>query len=183
MNAREKTAVRGTREIVAIKSNLISELSTLLRQGAFFIQKFKKEVDFMKRKGILKRMLAGVLACTMFCGMLTGCTEAEKVSYNISEEADNFNIFRRVVVVNVMSDKVLFELDGYFSINSDNVDNQLEITCEVGDGVYKKHFIGLSEMVAYTVEDINGAKVDKYHYEIHYLPEGNVVDFEFKESD
>lgn len=137
----------------------------------------------MKRKGILKRMLAGVLACTMFCGMLTGCTEAEKVSYNISEEADNFNIFRRVVVVNVMSDKVLFELDGYFSINSDNVDNQLEITCEVGDGVYKKHFIGLSEMVAYTVEDINGAKVDKYHYEIHYLPEGNVVDFEFKESD
>ena len=130
-----------------------------------------------------KTLIAIITILTIVTGIFTGCTEAEKVSYNISEEADNFNIFRRVVVVNVISDKVLFELDGYFSIHSDNVDNQLEITCEVGDGVYKKHFIGLSEMVAYTVEDINGAKVDKYHYEIHYLPEGNVVDFEFKESD
>lgn len=38
-------------------------------------------------------------------------------------------------------------------------------------------------MVTYTVEDLSGAVVDKYHYEIHYLPEGNVIDFTFKESD
>lgn len=136
----------------------------------------------MKGRKMLKRMLAVGLSLSLICGLLTGCTEAERVSYNISEEADNFNVFRRVVVVNVMSDKILFELDGFFSINLDGVDNQLEITCETANGVYKKHFIGLSEMVAYTVEDLSGAKVDKYHYEIHYLPKGNVIDFKFKGS-
>lgn len=130
-----------------------------------------------------KKLLSLLLAGTIAVSILTGCTEAERVSKNLKQEADNFNLFRRVVVVNVMSDKILFELDGYFSINVDEDENQLEITCEVGNGVYKKHFIGLSEMVTYTVEDLSGAVVDKYHYEIHYLPEGNVIDFKFKESD
>lgn len=130
----------------------------------------------------LKRITMCFLICVVLV-VFVGCTEAERVSYNVSEEADNFNIFRRVVVVNVMSDKILFELDGYFSLEVDEVENQLEITCEVGDGSYKKHFIGLSDMVAYTVEDLSGAKVDKYHYEMHYLPEGNVVDFKFVQSD
>lgn len=130
-----------------------------------------------------KKLLSLLLAGTIAVSILTGCTEAERVSENLKQEADNFNLFRRVVVVNVMSDKILFELDGYFSINVDEDENQLEITCEVGNGVYKKHFIGLSEMVTYTVEDLSGAVVDKYHYEIHYLPEGNVIDFKFKESD
>lgn len=130
-----------------------------------------------------KKLLSLLLAGTIAVSILTGCTEAERVSENLKQEADNFNLFRRVVVVNVMSDKILFELDGYFSINVDEDENQLEITCEVGNGVYKKHFIGLSEMVTYTVEDLSGAVVDKYHYEIHYLPEGNVIDFTFKESD
>ena len=128
----------------------------------------------------MKKIIA-VLLCVVCIGCLfAGCTEAERVSYNISEEADNFNVFRRVVVVNVMSDKILFELDGFFSINVDETENQLEITCQTGKNTYSKHFIGLSTMVAYTVEDLRGAEVDPYHYEIHYLPEGNVINFKFK---
>ena len=118
----------------------------------------------------------------LLIGCLAGCTEAEKVSYNISEEADNFNVFRRVTVINARSDELILELDGYFSIEVDNGDNQLEITCNIGDGKYTKHFIGLNEWVIYTVEDLSGADVDPYHYEIHYLPEGNVIDFKFRES-
>ena len=113
---------------------------------------------------------------------LTGCTEAEKVSYNISEEADNFNVFRRVTVINARSDELILEMDGYFSIHVDNEDQQLEITCQTGEGAYAKHFVGLNEWVIYTVEDLKGAEVDPYHYEIHYLPEGNVVNFKFRES-
>ena len=36
--------------------------------------------------------------------------------------------------------------------------------------IFKKHFIGLSDNVTYTVEDISGSEVDKYHYEINYNP-------------
>lgn len=34
----------------------------------------------------------------------------------------------------------------------------------------KKHFIGLSDNVTYTIEDITGSEVSKYHYEIKYNP-------------
>lgn len=136
----------------------------------------------MKNKRMLKRILAGVVACTMLCGMLTSCTEASRVSYNVSKEAENFNIIRRLVVINSRSDKIIYELEGAFSIEVDHEDNQLEVTCETEKEEYKKHFINLNEWTTYFVEDLSGASVDKYHYEVRYLPEGNVVPFEVKES-
>lgn len=135
---------------------------------------------------IFKRIISTAIAATLLTVTtftFSSCTEVKRVSQNISQEADNFNVFRRVVVINMRSDKVIFELDGYFSIYVDKADNQLEITCETEKDNYKKHFIGLNDWVAYTVEDLSGADVDPYHYEVHYLPEGNVIDFTFKESD
>lgn len=123
-------------------------------------------------------MIFAVMAMTAL--LVTGCTEAERVSQNVSREAENFNVFRRVTVINARSDELVLEMDGYFSIEVDKEDNQLEITCQNGENNYSKHFVGLNEWVIYTVEDLSGADVDPYHYEIHYLPEGNVVDFKFK---
>ena len=131
----------------------------------------------------MKRILAIVTALIIAAVPMTGCTEANRVSQNISSEADNFNVFRRVTVINARSDSLVLELDGYFSINVDSEDSQLEITCRTGANNYTKHFIGLNEWVIYTVEDLSGADVDPYHYEIHYLPEGNVINFEFKGTD
>lgn len=105
-------------------------------------------------------------------GMLTGCQrEAEKVSYNVSQEADNFNVIRRLTVLNARSDKPMFELVAAFSLKVDKQDNQLEITCETGKGEYKKHFVGLNEWTMYVVEDVSGANVSRYHYEVNFLPE------------
>ena len=109
---------------------------------------------------------------------VTGCSalesESDKVSYNVSKEADNFNVTRRLVVINARSDKPVFELIGNFSIEVDKGDNQLEVVCETGKNEYKKHFIGLNDWVIYNVEDLGGAKVSKYKYEINYIPESIV---------
>lgn len=126
-------------------------------------------------------LVAVILSITVIISItLSGCTEAERVSYNVSEEADNFKVFRRVTVINARSDELVLELDGYFSIKVDNTDHQLEVTCRTGENSYTKHFIGLNDWVIYTVEDLSGAIVDPYHYEIHYLPEGNVINFKFR---
>lgn len=105
----------------------------------------------------------------------TGCnaleSEADRVSYNVSQEADNFNVVRRLTVLNARSDKPMFELIGRFSIEVDNNDNQLEVVCETGKNEYKKHFIALNEWTMYVVEDIGGASVSKYQYEVNYIPE------------
>ena len=85
---------------------------------------------------------------------LTGCTEAEKVSYNLSQEADNFNDIRQITVINCLQGDVLFQMTGKMSITADVSDNQLEVVVEDENGEYKKHFIGLSDNVTYVVEDI-----------------------------
>lgn len=102
---------------------------------------------------------------------LCGCTESDKVSHNVSKEADNFNVIRRLTVINARSDKPVFELIAAFSIEVDNEDNQLEIICETGENEYKKHFVSLNEWTIYVVEDVSGAEVDKYRYEVNFLPE------------
>lgn len=101
---------------------------------------------------------------------LSACSQADRASYNISREADRFNVTRRLVVINARSDKPIFELIGNFSLANNDV-NELEITCEVGQGKYKKHFVYLNEWTIYTVEDVSGAYVSNYHYEVNYLPE------------
>lgn len=122
----------------------------------------------------MKRIVAIILVVVITGVTLWGCTEADKVSYNVSQEADNFNVVRRLTVLNARTDKPMFELIGAFSSHVDAADNQLEITCEVGEGEYKKHFIGLNEWTMYVIEDIGGAEVNKYKYEVNFLPESIV---------
>ena len=101
--------------------------------------------------------------------ILAGCNQADRVSTNVSKEADNFNVTRRVTVFNTRSDTVLLEIIGNLSIKHSSGD--VDIIVETGPGVYKKHFVSLNDWTTYVVEDISGAFVDKYHYEINFLPE------------
>lgn len=129
------------------------------------------------------KRIALLSAFTVLCAAMAGCTKADRVSYNVSRDADNFNVIRRLTVMNARTDTIMFEMEGQFSITVDAEDNQLEITCETDDGIYKKHFVGLNEYTMYVVEDIGGAAVDQYHYTVNYLPEGNIINFRFEEND
>ncbi len=112
-----------------------------------------------------------VLAIIAILGLsVVGCRESDKVSYNISQEADNFNVTRRLVVINARTDKPLFELVGNFAL-SNNDENELEVVCQTGKNEFKKHYIYLNEYTIYTVEDLGGASVNKYKYEVNFLPE------------
>lgn len=102
---------------------------------------------------------------------LSGCREADKVSYNISLEADNFNTVRQITVINCIKGDVLFQMTGKMSINADTTDNQLEVTVEDEYGRYRKHFIGLSDNVTYVVEDITDTnKISEYRYTLNFNP-------------
>ena len=131
----------------------------------------------MKKK-ILAALLVGAFAVS-----LTACTEVDQVSYNVSQEADNFNVLRRFAVINTRTDKVEFELIGAFSLQVENShDNQIEIVVEQADGSYKKHIVGMNENTMYVVEDLGGAEVNKYKYEVNYIPE-TIVPFTVKSED
>lgn len=119
-----------------------------------------------------KKILATLLAVGLMVTMLTGCsTEAERVSYNLSQQADNFNVVRQLTVINCIEGDVLFQMSGKMSITADTADNQLEIIVEDG-GTYVKHFVGLSDNVTYVVEDLNlgDNAVSKYKYTLNFNP-------------
>lgn len=120
-------------------------------------------------KKTLKVLLIGIIMAMVF----SGCTEAERVSYNLSQEADNFNVVRQLTVINCIEGDVLFQMTGKLSITADTGDNQLEIIVENEDGSYVKHFVGLSDNVTYVVEDLNlGANdVEKYKYTLNFNPD------------
>lgn len=125
----------------------------------------------MKKK--LMKMLAVGMGLTMLCVTMTGCIDerqSDRVSYNISMQADNFNVIRQITVINCIQGDVLFQMTGKMSLNVDATESQLEITVEDENGSYKKHFIGLSDNVTYTVEDVTDNYVDNYHYALNFNP-------------
>lgn len=134
------------------------------------------------KKNIITKTLTILLTVLCIGLALASCTEADKVNENLTKEAENFNIYRRVTVINCIQGDTLFEIEGRMNIEADTKDNQLEIIVEVSDGKYKKHFIGLSDNVTYTVEDISGAEVSEYHYEINYNPK-MWIPFTLKQND
>ena len=129
----------------------------------------------------MKKKLGIVITLFMIgCMSLTGCTEASKVSENVSMEADNFNVLRRFAVINTRTDKVEFEIIGAFSLDASNSE-KISLICEMEDGTYKKHIIGLNQNTMYVIEDLGGAKVNKYKYEVNYIPE-SIIPFTITEK-
>lgn len=119
----------------------------------------------------MKKMISVLSIMAVTIMLFTGCgTEASRVSYNLSQQADNFNDIRQITVINCLQGDVLFQMTGKLSITADTADNQLEIVVEDENGKYKKHFIGLSDNVTYVVEDITTGDVDKYKYTLNFNP-------------
>lgn len=103
--------------------------------------------------------------------VLVACREADRVSHNLSKEADNFNIVRKITVINAIQGEILYQMTGKMSIHHSAEDQQLEIIAQDDNGGYKKHFIGLSDNVTYVVEDITGADVSNTKYTITFNPD------------
>ena len=119
----------------------------------------------------MKKKLIIAIVSIMTVFTFTGCdSEADRVSYNLSQEADNFNVVRQLTVMNCIQGDVLFQMTGKMSIKADSADKQLEVTVENSDGSYQKHFIGLSDNVTYVVEQKDYKNVDKYKYSLNYNP-------------
>lgn len=122
-----------------------------------------------ERGKIMKKIIAGIILAAGIA-TLSGCSEASRVSYNLSEQADNFNDIRQVTVINCITGDTLFQMTGKMSITADVEDNQLEVIVEDEKGEYKKHFIGLSNNVTYVVEDVTAGDVEKYKYTLNFNP-------------
>lgn len=117
-----------------------------------------------------KKFLAAASMLAVGALALTGCTNnATMASENLSVAADNFEIDRRIVFFNGITDKYLLTIEGRCAIKPDG--GKLDVTCRIGPDQYKKHFLGLSDNVSYFVEQLETADVSLYHYRVIFKPE------------
>jgi len=115
----------------------------------------------------VKRTLVPALAVLA----LAGCSsDADVASDNLSKAAEQFEVNRRIVFFNGITDKYLLTIEGRCSIKADAADAQLEVTCKTGEKEYKKHFLGLSDNVSYLVEQTEPAQVGVYQYRVIFKP-------------
>ena len=120
----------------------------------------------------MKKLFAMVAVVMALMFSMTGCIdEATVVSYNVSKEADNFNVVRRLTVINTRTDKCILQMTGKISIK--DVENGIAVLVEVDrdKGLYQKHWVYLNPNTMYTVEDLNGVSVSKYAYELEFMPQ------------
>lgn len=106
------------------------------------------------------------------------CTDAEIASQNLSRAADNFEILRRVVFLNGITDTYLLSIEGYCSIEDQG--RQLEVTCRRREREFLKHFLGLSDNVTYFAEQIHGVDVSVNHYRVTFKPQAIVPDIDLR---
>lgn len=122
----------------------------------------------MKTMKIAAAILAGAGALT-----LTACsTDADVASQNLSKAADQFEIDRRIVFYNGITDKYMLEITGKCAIKDEN--GQLEVTCKTGPDEFKKHFLGKSDNVTYFAEHLEGTEASTSQYRVIFKPEAIV---------
>ena len=127
----------------------------------------------------MKKILALVLA--LLALFATACNDADVVSSNISQEADKFNVLRRVVFYNGITDQYMLTIEGYCSLGNDRTADEISVTCKTGvNDQYKKHFLGLSDNVTYFIEQIDGVNVSSDHYKVIFKPSVIVPDIEIR---
>jgi hypothetical protein len=119
------------------------------------------------------------VACVLF-GAVAACTDADVASHNISKAADYFEINRRIVFYNGITDSYMLTLEGRCSLGNADSSGQLSVTCKTGPDSYKKHFLGLSDNVTYFVEQLDGAEASTYHYRVVFKPAAIIPDLEVR---
>jgi hypothetical protein len=120
-----------------------------------------------------------IVALALAAG-LAGCNDADIASSNLSKASDNFEVSRRVVFYNGITDSYMLTIEGLCSLGNNDSAGQLTVTCKTGARSYKKHFLGLSDNVTYFVEQLEGADVSAYHYRVVFKPQTILPDIDFR---
>ena len=128
----------------------------------------------------MKNYLFAASVLVMLMVGLSACNDADVVSANLSTAADNFEINRRIVVINGITDNYLLSIEGLCSLGNSDKAREVSITCKTGPGMYKKFFAGLSDNVTFTVEQLEPLPASVYHYRVIFKPQTIIPDVDFR---
>jgi hypothetical protein len=130
----------------------------------------------------MRKKLAIILVSIMVILLAACTTEADTVSQNLSKSADSFEVQRRIVFFNGITDKYLLTVEGLCALGNNDDPRRLSVTCKVGENSYKKHYLGLSDNVSFLVEQTDAINADPFHYRMVFRPESIIPDIDLQTS-
>ena len=125
-----------------------------------------------------KKIAAFFMAACVASGVAR-CSTASTVNHNLSKDANEFNVYRRITVTNARTDTIMLQAEGYMAL-SNNSTNELVVTIKTGADQYYKDYIYLNDWTCYVMEQTEPKGTDKYHYELVFYPERLIPDVEIK---
>ena len=129
------------------------------------------------------KLIATASVIVAATAVLSGCEDdAQIASRNVSKAADNFEVNRRIVFYNGITDKYMLTIEGACSIDTSTSGKTFTATCKTGPNAYKKHFLGLSDNVTFVAEQTGPVDVSAYHYRVTFKPQAILPDFDFRGS-
>lgn len=126
----------------------------------------------MKTLTVLIAAAAALAAC--------GQTDSKVASRNLATAADNFELNRRIVFYNGITNDYMLSIEGLCSKDDTSTDRKLSVTCKVGPNTFKRHLLGLSDNVTYFVEQLEPAQASAYHYRVVFKPSTIVPDIDVR---
>ncbi len=112
---------------------------------------------------------------------IAGCADdADVASRNLSKAADNFEVMRRIVFYNGITNQYMLEIQGLCSLGSGSSSKSVTVTCKTGNREYRKHQLGLSDNVTYFSEQVESANVSTHHYRVTFKPQTILPDIDFR---
>ena len=115
--------------------------------------------------------------------LLTGCTSAaDTANHNLTEAAENFEVPRRIVGINGITDEVLFSVEGFCSYEVR--EGLFEAICLVdrASGEVERTTLGLSDNVTFVSTQTGGVGVDLFRPRVIFRPETIVPNFDLSTS-
>lgn len=133
-----------------------------------------------------KRIAVGAVAALALVGFLAACSsKADTVSYNLSQDAEEFNIERRITILHGVTGEVTFEVEGRCSVESADsfLEEALEITCKIGPDEYAKHFQIIGANGQASIQQLDTVDSSVYHHRVIIKPETLLPEFDYDAGD
>lgn len=106
----------------------------------------------------LKKAFVGVVCTAVvifigICCIKTIYGTAGGVNFKLFREANDFNVYRKITVMNTRTDEIMMQTEGYISLTNNDA-NELVITIKTGEDTYAKNYIYLNDWTCYVVEQV-----------------------------
>ena len=122
-------------------------------------------------------LAAAVLLAT---GLAACSREADVASHNLSVAADQFEVQRRVIFYNGITDTYILSIEGLCSMDLNSSGTAFNVICKVGPREYKRNTLVLSDNTTAFVEQLDPATVSAYHYRVTFKPQAILPDVDFR---